>query len=142
MTGRAPPSSTRTRPPRSPGRRHSVSAARRRRSATRRATGRRRARRLPNGAFRNAAFGRPWAESARPSPIVASLTRVVLDTDHALVFITLSAVNPEAGLPDRRYVASVWSAVLPTGSMQWTDLAPGVQQPFDVPLGADSVDYS
>jgi hypothetical protein len=83
------------------------------------------------------------AESAKTAPFVPSLTRVVLDTDHALVFITLGSVNPAAGVADRRYVATVWAAALPTGSMQWNDLTPGVQQPSDVILGSTgSIDYS
>jgi hypothetical protein len=67
--------------------------------------------------------------------IVPSLTRVVLDTDHALVFITLSAVNPGAAAADRRYVAEIWSVATASGQTTTESLTPGAQIPGDAFVG-------
>jgi hypothetical protein len=99
------------------------------------------------GVFRRPQNGRDrlavrTAASITGSPrFVSSLTRVVLDADHTLVFLTLSAVNPHADGANRRYVAYVWSAVRGQGTSSQS-LAPGVQLPLDVLVGSASLDYS
>ena len=98
--------------------------------------------RRPQDALDRSATAKAVAGAARP--IIPDLTRVVLDTGHTMVFMTLSAVNPGARPPDRRYVAEVWSAGKGSGeTTQSQTFTPGVQIPFGLIEGAGSqLEYS
>jgi hypothetical protein len=78
------------------------------------------------------------AQQTTTSAIVPQLTRVVLDTDHTLVFITLSAVNPHARPANRRYVAQVSSEGLGEVSVS-TEFVLGIQEPIPAFAGNGSI---
>jgi len=83
------------------------------------------------------------AAAVTESPIVPDLTRVVLDADRALVFITLSAVNPGASAADRRYVATFWSVSQASGQTQSQGYTAGAQIPQNAFVGpSGSLPYS
>jgi hypothetical protein len=81
------------------------------------------------------------AERAARVAIVPGLTRVLLDADRVQVFLTLSAVNPGAGLADRRYTLEVSDTTSQSGS---TAFSPGPGDPVGVfiPGTAALLEYS